>query len=59
MCFVFLVFSEKCQAFDNGVGKGIPAMFQCSGMVSWTVLLAIFYLFWVIALFISQCYQVQ
>jgi hypothetical protein len=34
-------------------------MFQCSGMVSWTVFLAVFYYFWVTSLFGSQCYQVS
>ena len=51
-------FSNKCGAFNNGVLKGFTAMFQCSGMLSWTVFLAIFYLIWVTSLFVSQCHQV-
>lgn len=54
----FCYFSDKCHAFDNGVLKGFTAMFQCSGMVSWTVFLAVFYYFWVTSLFGSQCYQI-
>ena len=54
----FLDFSDECRAFDNGVLKGFTAMFQCSGMISWTVFLAVFYLFWVTSLLISQCHQV-
>ena len=57
--FFFLSdFSDECHSFDEGVLKGFTAMFRCSGMLWWTIVLAVFYLFWVTSLFVSQCHQV-